>query len=189
MRRLRFPIRRITKTLRYDPRCALFFHHRRYVGRRKPIYRTCGKDPDAKAMGRQLTEAYYSCVRTSSRRPANNGRQRYGNRTGIHGLPKRGIEASSIRKDSFSFGSPRCAERRTHAAIDEARARPRNVARSCGSSTKSLRFKRHADMREPRLVCGTLFFGSVFRRLIRSSAHPRPRRARDARPRFDVMAG
>jgi hypothetical protein len=27
-------------------------------------------------------------------------------------------------------------------------------------------------MRKPRLVCGTLFFGSVFRRLIRSSAQP-----------------
>jgi len=71
MRRFPCPIGRIKRALRNDSRCALVFHHRIYVGRRKLFHRTCGKEADTKAMGRQLTDAYYSCVRTSfaSQRP------------------------------------------------------------------------------------------------------------------------
>ena len=120
MRRFPCPIGRIKRALRNDSRRALVFHHRIYVGRRKLFHRTCGKggghEGDGSATDRRLLFLCTNLVRVAA---TNNGRPQYGDRSGFYGLQNRGIEASSVSKDSFSFGPPRYAERRTLAAIDD----------------------------------------------------------------------
>ena len=54
------------------------------------------KEADTKAMGRQLTKAYFLCAHVVRVAATNNGRPQYGNRSGFYGLQNRGIEASSI---------------------------------------------------------------------------------------------
>jgi hypothetical protein len=65
------PIGRIKRALRNDLRCALVFHHRSYSAAGSCSIELAEKEAETKAMGRQLTEAYYSCVHTSfaSQRP------------------------------------------------------------------------------------------------------------------------
>jgi hypothetical protein len=54
------------------------------------------KEADTKAMGRQLTDAYYSLSEPRSRRSDQQWSTAIGNRAGFYGLQNRGIEASSI---------------------------------------------------------------------------------------------
>src|SRR6476646_11059356 len=120
MRQFPCPIGRIKRVLVNDAHCALVFHHRSYVGRRKLFHRTCGKggghEGDGPATDRRLLFLCAHIVRVAA---TNNGRPQYGYRSGFYGLQNRGIEASSISKDFFRFGPPRCAERRTLAVIDD----------------------------------------------------------------------
>ena len=71
MRTFPCPIGRIKRALRNDSRCALVFYHRIYAASGSCSIELAEKEADTKAMGRQLTDAYYSCVRTSfaSQRP------------------------------------------------------------------------------------------------------------------------
>ena len=71
MRRFPCPIGRIKRALRNDSRCALVFIIAFMSAAGSCSIELAEKEADTKAMGRQLTDAYYSCVRTSfaSQRP------------------------------------------------------------------------------------------------------------------------
>ena len=101
------------------------------------------KEADTKAMGRQLTDAYYSCVRTSfaSQRPTMVDRNMAIDQAFMVCKTEES-KLQAFEKSSFSFGPPRYAERRTLAAIDveDRRDRPRDVApaspRACGMAPR-----------------------------------------------------
>src|SRR3954453_18007126 len=71
MRRFPCPIGRIERALRNDSHCALVFHHRSYVGRRKLFHRTCGKGGGHEGDGSATNRRLLFLVRTSfaSQRP------------------------------------------------------------------------------------------------------------------------
>src|SRR6476619_1332072 len=113
MRRFPCPIGRIKRALRNDSHCALVLV---MSAAGSCSIELAEKEADTKAMGQQLTDAYYSCVRTSfaSQRPTMVDR----NMAIEQAFMVCKTEESKLQVfEKSPSGPPRYAERRTVAAI------------------------------------------------------------------------